>query len=191
MERAMTDRRARIVSWIEKRGEPAFAVLDAARDVGVYATLVRGEFGHASLFDGPKGEALCDVAPYLVPLPPDSPLLAKLAGEWWGGSIGILLTSREKPESVRERLRRVLNIETEDGRSLVFRFYDPRVLRVFLPIASPGQIATFFGDGEIGAYACEGSEARGMHVFSVPAVDTLGSETVMLEEGEQRGAVGM
>jgi hypothetical protein len=36
-------------------------------------------------------------------------------------------------------------VKTEDGKELYFRFYDPRVLRVFLPTCSPRETTGFFG----------------------------------------------
>jgi hypothetical protein len=36
-------------------------------------------------------------------------------------------------------------VRSEDGKVLLFRFYDPRVLSVFLPICTPAQIEEMFG----------------------------------------------
>jgi hypothetical protein len=177
-----------LAAWLARRAEPAYAVLDAARDTIVYATLVRGTFGHTCLFEGHQARLLCNVAPYLVPLPLDSPLLAKLAGEWWGRSMGILLTSRARADHLLARLRYLLEVQADDRapseQSLVFRFYDPRVLRAFLPIGLPRQIAAYFGGGDVGAYACEGEDPRTMHVFTERGEGALGAETVALEHGD-------
>jgi hypothetical protein len=182
----MTARLDALQAWLGRRGEPAYVVLDAARDPIVYATLVVRRFGHECLFEGLRAGVLCDVAPYLVPLPSGSPLLARMAGEWWGRSFGILVTSRARPADVLARLRSLIDVRTDDGSTRLFRFYDPRLLRTFLPIAYPRQIATFFGEGEIGAYACEAVEPGAMHVYTESEVGTLGRETVRLG-GEGRG----
>jgi hypothetical protein len=170
-----------LVGHLRAGGDPAFAVLDAARDMNVLATLIRSGVTHTSLYEGWQGAALCDVAPYLVPLALDGPLIAPIAGEWWGRACGIIVTSRVRPEYVRARLRRLLMVRTPNDRTMYFRFYDPRVLRVFLPIANPGQIQTFFGDGEVTSYLAEGDDPREMLVFTEAARGTLEMRNVVLD----------
>jgi hypothetical protein len=55
---------------------------------------------------------------------------------------GIFASAREDIEGLRRQLRRLLRVQTEEGKTLLFRFYDPRVLRLYLPSA---EIATVFG----------------------------------------------
>jgi len=38
-----------------------------------------------------------------------------------------------------------LVVKDERGNRLVFRYYDPRVLRVYLPTCSPSELRTVFG----------------------------------------------
>jgi hypothetical protein len=116
------------------------AVLDAARDERVLELLREAVDPHRSLYDGVKGEALADVAPYLVTFRRDSGLLDRLLQEGWGRSWGVFLTSGAPPASVRRHFRRFLLVEDEDAAErMYFRFYDPRVLREFMPIATPRQ----------------------------------------------------
>src|SRR6185436_18904504 len=102
---------------------PLYAVLDAAREERIL-TLLRSSPEHAqSLYEGPQGEELEDVAPYLVALPRDSWLLERLVGEGWGEGWGIYLTCRRPFAEVRRQLRRHLMVtlkETEER--LYFRF---------------------------------------------------------------------
>jgi hypothetical protein len=51
----------------------------------------------------------------------------------------------------------------EDGRELYFRFYDPRVLRVFLPTCTLQQTAEFFGP--VSSYLVEGEQASILLTF--------------------------
>ena len=183
----MTGGGAALGAWLRRRAEPVFAVLDAARDPVVYPALLRGGFGHESLFEGVRAAALCDVTPYLVPLPLDSALLAAMTGAWWGRSIGIFLTSRASMTEVLERLREMLMVRTEDDRRMIFRFYDPRVLRAFLPIANPRQVSTLFGEGEIGAVACEGPEPHAVHVFTADAEGKVDARMLAVGQGELHG----
>jgi hypothetical protein len=61
----------------------------------------------------------------------------------WGASWGVVLKSQAPLEVLRAHLRHFLYIDA-DGRSLYFRYYDPRVMRAFLPIATAAQRAALF-----------------------------------------------
>lgn len=127
--------------------EPLFAVLDAARDGRVLELLRAAPEEHLSLYDGARGETFTEEAPYLVGLPRGSWLLDRLVQEGWGRSWGVYLTCRRPLAEVRRHLRRFLVVEVEETQeALLFRFYDPRVLRVFLPTCTPKQAETFLGE---------------------------------------------
>jgi hypothetical protein len=179
---------ARLIDRVRDEGAPLFAVLDAARDRRVLASLYSSTLKYESLYEGPKGAALVDVAPHLVSLPLDSPLLGRLAGEWWGAAFGVLLTSRRPFDDVRARLRRLLMVENDAGRQLYFRFYDPRVLRVFFPTATPRQVAWYFGGGDIDAYLVEDHDPSGMLVFTEAREGVLGTRRIVLTEEGGGGA---
>src|SRR5262245_17895263 len=61
-----------------------YAILDAARDPKVLELLRASGEKYQSLYEGPEGEELAAFAPYLVELPPASPLLDRLVSEGWG-----------------------------------------------------------------------------------------------------------
>jgi|ERR1041385_4662742 hypothetical protein len=122
-----------------------FSLLDSAREPGIPDLLKESSLRHESLYVGDVGQELEDVAPYLVELRRDSALLTQLAHRAWGLSWGLFLTSDAGFEDVHRHLRRFLKVETEDGRQLYFRFYDPRALRIFLPTCTPDQLTEFFG----------------------------------------------
>lgn len=140
---------------------PLFAVLDAARDLRILELLRQSPEEHHSLYDGARGDALADVAPYLVPLPAGGALRDQLVDEGWGQSWGVFLTSHAAFADVRRSLRRVLMVEIEragqrDARAY-FRFYDPRVLRTFWPASTLRQrsellieLEAFIVEGERG-----------------------------------------
>lgn len=125
--------------------EPLFAILDAARDDRVLELLLTEEEKFQSLYEGDLAQELYEVAPYLVRLSPDSTLLEALVHEGWGRSWGIYLTCDKRFADVRRHMRRFLMVKTDDGQQLYFRFYDPRVLRVFLPTCTLDQVTEFFG----------------------------------------------
>ena len=60
---------------------------------------------------------------------------------------------------VRRHFRKYLMVEAEgDDSRLYFRFYDPRVLRVFLPTCPPESKQAFFGDVERFLFSGPGGE---------------------------------
>ena len=137
--------------------QPLFAILDAARDPKVLGILGNCTQHYQSLYEGPKGEELADFAPHLVELPSRSALIEALVREGWGKSWGIFLTSTSSFKEVRRHFRHFLLVQVEDGRELYFRFYDPRVLRIFLPTCTAQETSRFFGP--VRSYLVEGERA--------------------------------
>lgn len=123
-----------------------YAVLDAARSERVLELLREHVEPHRSLFEGPNGDALSEVAPYLVgPMRKDSALLDRLVLEGWGRRFGIYAVSAKAMAPLRRHLAEIVKIEIEPGKRGFFRFYDPGALRVVLPSCSPRQIDELFG----------------------------------------------
>ncbi|MFP2923982.1 DUF4123 domain-containing protein [Pyxidicoccus sp. 3LG] len=118
---------------LQEQKEPLYAILDAARSERILELLRESVEEHWSLYEGTQGEALADVAPYLVQLTSDSMLLEALVREGWTQSWGIYLTCTLAPLEVRRHFRKLLMVEAEDIESkLYFRFYDPRTMQVFI-----------------------------------------------------------
>jgi hypothetical protein len=68
-----------------------------------------------------------------------------LFGEVWGKGWMVLAVSRAQLRTVARHLCRMLMVETEEGEELFFRFYDPDVLRPFVPTCTPEQVTLFYG----------------------------------------------
>ena len=133
-------------------GEHIYAIIDAARDLD----LVKAswfQFGKQKwwLFDRNTSPQMTDVAPYLVPLdfrssyPHQGCGLLNMWAERLGNSVGILLISDAHQRTVWNHLNSILRVWDEAGNSFFFRYYDPRVLRVFLPTCDKKQAWEFFG----------------------------------------------
>ena len=136
------------------RAEPSlYGLFDAARDPRILCLLDESVDEAWSLYEGLGGDAMAEVAPYLVRFRADSDLLDVLSSEGWGLSWGIYFSAERPLREVRRHLRRFLMVQAEDSREkMYFRYYDPRVLRDFLPIATPRQRSEFFGDLSVFLY---------------------------------------
>lgn len=124
-----------------------FAVLDAARGDEVVRALQTSVDEVDCLFDDGRRETRADGAPYAVRFRPESHLLDRLFAAGHGRSWGIFAAFGGSLAELCAHLRRFLMVtRAEDEQPLYFRFYDPRVLRAFLPVATPRQVSLFFGD---------------------------------------------
>lgn len=153
-----------LLRFLRGQDRPLFALLDAARDPQVLALMRGSGEEHQSLYEGEKGELLAEFAPYLVALPARSPLLETLVREGWGRSWGVYLVGDAPLIEIRRHLRHFLMVKLADGRDVYFRFYDPRVLRVFLPGTTPQEAEEFFGPIE--SYFMEAEDAGTLLAFS-------------------------
>ena len=165
----------RLLELLAAQKLPLFAIVDAARSPALLGLLRTHTNVYYSLYDGAAGEKLDDVAPYLVELPARSLLTEAIVREQWGNSWGVFLSARSDFKTLRQQLRRLLMIEDPRGKQMYFRFYDPRVLRSFLPTCTREQAADLFGP--VSCFLMESFEATSALVCSVHRV-----ERIVLEE---------
>ena len=116
-------------------------------------------------------------APYLVRLPGDSRLLETLVAQGWGKHWGIFVVSAADFKTLRKHFRTFLMVKSPEGKRLYFRYYDPRVLRVYLPTCNAEE--TNFVFGPVAAYLCEGESPDTLLVFQ-PGQDSAQCEAVKL-----------
>ena len=132
-----------------------FAILDAARDERIYPALSRTlkdfqclYLGHKLLFLGKMPPALAKVAPYVVSLKPRAPFTRWILSRGWGNSWGIYFVSDSSLNELVRHLRRFLMVRDEKGKTFYFRYYDPRVMRIYLPTCQEKEHAMVFGPVE-------------------------------------------
>jgi hypothetical protein len=135
----------RLIAMLRGEFQPLYALLDAACEPSVLKVLFESKEECQSLFEGPQGAQLAHFAPYLVRLPENSPLIATLIEQGWGKNWGIYLTCPEPLEALRRHFRHFLMVKLPDRKQVYFRFYDPRVLRLFLPTCTAEEISLIFG----------------------------------------------
>jgi len=154
----------RLLRLLRGEFQPLFAILDAARDIRILALLLHHKEQCQSLYEGVEGAQLAQVAPYLVRLQKDSRLLEALVKEGWSKSWGVYLTSASDFLELRRHLRHFLQVKLPDGEQVYFRFYDPRVMRVFLPSCTAEETMQFFGP--IKRYVMESEEPDKLWEFT-------------------------
>ena len=127
-------------------GESLYVLLDAARNHEIPLRLRTGGTHHDCLYEGPTAKELWFVAPYLARCERDSTFVSWLIETGWGRSWGTFVATGVDPASLRQHFRKFLLVQRDgDEADFYFRFYDPRVLRVFLPTCTREEAAEFFG----------------------------------------------
>ena len=135
----------RLQDILAKELQPLYALLDASREPSVLKVILESNEEHQSLYEGAQGAQLAHFAPYLVRVPQKSLLLETLAQQAWSKSWGVFVTSDLPLKELRTHFRHYLNVKLPDGQQVYFRYYDPRVLRLFLPTCLPEEATQFFG----------------------------------------------
>jgi hypothetical protein len=139
---------------------------------------------------GDEAAALGNFAPYLVALPPNSPMLPLLVTYAWGKNWGVFLRSERSFPELYAWLQRLLVVRVPDGGNRLLRFYDPRVLRDLLPGCTPQQLYQIFSLGNIflmesddpAVAAGFALEARGLLHYAIPTASAEPVQTSLLPE---------
>lgn len=172
--------KAQVLGYLRSNREPLYALVDGARADRVVELLrehailagvpdAPAEFAarvstrdtvYQSLYLESQLPEIAEHGPYIVQLPKNSPLLPLLIVEGWGQSWGVFVASTASFADVRRHFRHFLLVRHPDGDSILFRFFDPRVLRSFLPACTSGEITLFFAGIE--AILCEAERGKGI-----------------------------
>ena len=154
----------------EQLGEPiVYALLDGARNKKIHPLL--DESGHAfsCLIEGKLDYGMTLASPYMMRLQKDADFTRTLIQHAWGNSWGLFAITY-KPATlikVRNHCKDILHVQDEEtGRKLFFRYYDPRVLRIFLPTYTESDdLLELFGP--IMSYTMENETATGLIQFTL------------------------
>lgn len=161
-------------------GESLYGVVDGAQDLEL-AYEAKCLYGQeiVTLFEGGMAPALADVAPYVVPVDPNTGYLENWASRW-GKNAGVLLTTSAGRDELCRHLRAIFVVQDDKGQQYFFRFYDPRVLRVFPSTCTVKEALEFFGP--IRFFLCEAVSPEGLLRYSV-AGSEVRSEMLALFPG--------
>jgi hypothetical protein len=126
-----------------------WAILDTAKDPRVFGLASRCYLDKCCLYAGDLSPELERAAPWLIQVSPRDSITESLLEQGWGHAWGIFLQSDDSMASLRRHLRRLLRVKDQNGRHYLFRYYDPRVLRVYLPASRADELDGVFGSSII------------------------------------------
>jgi len=124
-----------------------YAVLDSADEPKVVERVEESVDRGTNLYVGSAQRDYWAISPYLLLMQPDDLdwILTDLQEDAWG----IVAETNADLNVMKRHFRKFLTVkEGESGRFLLFRFYDPRVLPIFLESCSIQQAHAFFGPVE-------------------------------------------
>ncbi len=147
--------------------ERVYTVLDGASVPNIVQSLADFNAESICLYRGELDPELEQVAPYLVLLSPDTKLtdwvLSGIGHHW-----GIFAISKASMKDMRKHFRTFLMVYDPNNEPMYFRYYDPRVLRVFLPTCDDKGKKDVFG--VVDRYYVEdetGSELKSFYIKEV------------------------
>ena len=141
------------IELIKKRlfreeGAKVYAVLDGASIESLLQMFFKFEPEYLCLYQGDLEPDMAEVAPYLVRLDRDSAFTDWLFETGWGNHYGIFAVAFSDLKQTRQHFRKFLTVYDSKGKPMLFRYYDPRVLRVYLPTCNAQELEQFFGSLE-------------------------------------------
>src|SRR5580698_10998860 len=110
-----------LLNALYQGGDNVYAVLDASRDSRIPAFVDASGEPYAAL------DAAGKVPTFVVALPREAKLLDVLVKDGWSHGWGFYCTTPASLEELCAHWRSYVFLRTEDGRTVTFRYWDPRV----------------------------------------------------------------
>lgn len=142
-----------------------YAILDGARNKEIEKIVRQGALKSACLYEGKLTYKMAVAAPYLVRLEKNHPQTIELIKKGWGNSWGIFAITFKGAThiKVRHNCRKIARVKGPNGKNLIFRYYDPRVLRTYITQCDINEAEKVFGP--ISEFIVEGEETDTLHRF--------------------------
>lgn len=121
-----------------------YAILDAYDSQSIPQKVQEiGKDRGVCLFTGEAETKYWALAPYLVAVDPG--LLDWMVQSIWKAPWGVFLLSKLPLHDMKEHFRRFLMVRLPDGERWYFRYYDPRILQIYLSNCESPELQQFFG----------------------------------------------
>ena len=148
-----------------------FALMDSTDQILIpHQAKLLGPGKAISLFSGTAKEQYWQVAPYLFQV--DPAVLDWMVAKIWKEPWGVFAITKASFEDLRVHFKKFLLAQLPDGKVWYFRYYDPRILKSYLPVCDPWELQKFFGP--VRAFAIAGGEqekptmVQGMNIPPAP-----------------------
>jgi hypothetical protein len=159
-----------------------WAILDGARDQRIFYKLRDSGLDYLCLYSGHLQRELQLAAPYIIELSQDGAFTRRLLEHAWGNNWGIFVSTKDGP-NLRPHLRKFLRVRNEAGQMMLFRYYDPRVMREYLPTCMPDELKAVFGP--IQRYLVEDKNPQTLIEFKFDGL-RLGQRRIVLHGDERQ-----
>jgi hypothetical protein len=150
-----------------RRRKPEYVLLDAAQDPGILPVLAQNKAEWRSLYEGQSAVKLASHAPYIAAAAQSPEFLEEILTKGWGQSWCVFVCSDASLDEVRRHFRSLLYVKNSRGEQVYFRFYDPRILRAYLPTCNAGELEQFFGP--VQQFIVEGEHEEEMYALALEA----------------------
>lgn len=155
-----------------------FAILDGASMPELPAVIDSFDLDYKCLYRGVLQPDMAQVAPYLVALDREAPFTDWVLSNGWGMNWGIFGVSSVDIQVLNRHLRRFVKVEV-GGKNVYFRYYDPTVMRNYLPTCTSDELRTVFGPVVFFFLEDENAQIARMFLFGE---NTLQQEALSLNE---------
>jgi hypothetical protein len=151
--------------WEEADSKDCFlyAIFDSARNDEIFRFLATDEVRYKSLFEGTMDIKSFGVSGFLIECKKKSVIYNWLTSDAWGDNSMIFFTSKADLNDLLTHFQKFNRVFVEGDDVVLFRYYDPRVLRIFLPSCTMHEIDLFFG--EVDSFYTEGDDPEFINIF--------------------------
>jgi hypothetical protein len=140
-----------------------FCILDAAADGSIHPLLKNSDWEYRCLykkgvhFEGARMvDSLAATAPYLLRLDPGKVAIESFFSRRLGRNLAVFFQSKASIQELTEHFSGLLKAADEEGNIFGFRYFDPRILRIYLPSCTEEEKRVFYGPAEV--FWAEGEE---------------------------------
>ncbi|MET0645142.1 MAG: DUF4123 domain-containing protein [Pyrinomonadaceae bacterium] len=156
-----------------------YAVLDGASVAELLPRLYELEPEHECLYRGELEPDMAEVAPYLVRLEPETEFADWVLEEGWGRHWGVFAVTDAPLREAHKHFRTFLTVYDPEGKPMLFRYYDPRVLRVYLPTCNGEELRAVFGP--VSCYLLEAEDPNTLLSFRLDGEALRREESALAE----------
>jgi hypothetical protein len=159
------DLRDRAAASTAEGKDGLWGIVDCARDRSLYRDIQQLGPDAACLFTGKLEPVLLAASPYLVRLRENASFRERWRSEGWGQAWGIVFRSDAAAQELLQFFRKKMDAHLPDGKRVLFRYYDPRVFRNYLPACSVGELFGWFESIE--EYIIEDEAGTSTQIFRI------------------------